>query len=545
MAELTAQDIASVSAGYWANFYRIKLQTGEFSFYPHHPYQKEPMESKSRRKCFIKATGGGFSEMEILTDLHGMKYKKYPLGVLYMLPTNDDVIEFSKSRFNPLLLANRQEIGRFIQKTDTASLKKIGSAFLYIRGARLTQKVGMDSESEESAKLRSIQVDKGVFDEYDLMDEEVPAKVRGRMGHSLVKEEVYISNPTQTDFGIDRMFQQSDQRHWFRKCTSCGEWTCAELSFPNCVKTKSNGKGYIACDKCGKELLIWSGIGTGEWVAKFPANSDYMAGYRWSQLTSVFNDPAEILNEFINPPEGNLGDVYRLRLGLAYSSKEEKLRKEDVLACCGRDIMPLNHTGPCAMGVDVGKIKHIVIGIRTGHDRYEILYVARYENFNDIHDLARRFNVKSAIIDLRPYEDEARQFQKQERFKIFLAEYFDAQMQEVVWNEGTGTVKIHKTSIFDTSHRLISSGHIRLPRQCPEIEQFTVQCCNCAKFEEKNKRTKQVVFRYRPTGDLKIGDHYRSALNYFLLAAGSTKIAKADGYPEKLQKFAVHETTKL
>lgn len=522
------QDLASLDPGYWANFYRIKLQTGEFCFYPHHAYQEKPMNSKARRKCFIKGTGGGFSEMNILTALHGMKYKKYPLGVLTMLPTNDDVIEFSKSRFNPLLLANRQEIGRFVQKTDTASLKKIGSAFLYIRGARLTQKIG-DTDSDESAKLRSIQVDRGDYDEFDLMDEEVPAKVRGRMGHSLVKEENYTSNPTQTDFGIDRMFSQSDQQHWFRRC-GCGHWTSAEESFPNCVKIRPNGTGFIGCDKCGAELPIWAGKGTAEWVAKFPANSNYMEGYQWSQLTSIFNDPAEILNEFLNPPEGNLGDVYRLRLGLAYSSKEEKLRKEDVLACCGRDIMSISHAGPCAMGVDVGIIKHVVIGVRTGNDRYELVKVARCDNFNQIHDLARMFNVKSAVIDLRPYEDEVRQFQKSHgNIRISLCEYSDAMLQETMWNENTGTVKVHKTSIFDATHRLITREQLRLPAQCSEIEQFAVQCCNCARFEEKNKRTKQSVFRYRPTGDRKIGDHYRSALNYFLLAAGSSKIGIVKG----------------
>lgn len=484
--------------------------------------------------------------MEIITDLHGLKYKRYPLGVLYMLPTNDDVIEFSKSRFNPLLLANREEIGRYVQKTDTASLKKIGDAFLYIRGARLTQKVGSDRESEESAKLRSIQVDKGVYDEYDLMDEEVPAKVRGRMGSSFVKEEVYISNPTQCDFGIDRVFQQSDQRHWFRRC-GCGYWTCAEKSFPNCVKLRPNGTGYIGCDKCGAELPIWAGEGTGEWVPAVPANSDYMEGYRWSQLTSATNDPAEILNDFLNPPEGNLGDVYRLRLGLAYSSKEEKLRKEDVLACCSRDIMSLHHPGPCAMGVDVGPIKHVVIGVRTDKDRYELVKVARCKDFNEIHDLAKRFNVKSAVVDLRPYEDEARLFQKEERYRIYLCEYVDSQMQESIWNPNTGTVKVHKTSIFDATHRLITRSQLRIPAQCSDIEQFAVQCCNCARFEEKNKRTKAIVFRYRPTGDRKVGDHYRSALNYFLLAAGSSKIAIYRGkYPfEKKQAKAVHETTKI
>lgn len=539
MTDLTPTDIASVSAGYWAAFNEIKLQVGNFSF-RNHEYEQEPMEYKGRRICYMKATQGGFTEIEVLKSLHGMIHRKYPMGVLYMFPTSDDVNEFSKSRFNPLILANRLNIGRFVKKTDTASLKKINEAFLYLRGARLSQKVGPSSDVDESTKLRSIPVDKIVFDEVDLMEEEVQEKARQRMGHSLVKEEVYISNPTIPDFGIHRIFQQSDQRYWWRECQSCGEWTCAEKSFPECVKIRSDGTGYIGCIKCGKEVFIKDG----KWIPDVPANSDFMHGYQWSQLSSVFNDPAEILANFTDPPEGNLGDVYRLRLGLPYSSKEEKLRKSDVLACCGSDIMGTGHNGPCAMGVDVGKIKHVVIGVKIDNKRYELVKVARCENFGEIHDLAKKFNVKSAVIDLRPYEETVRKFQREEKYRMSLCEYSDTLIQETIWNDKTGVVKVHRTSIFDATHRLITENQLTLPRQCPAIEQFAVQCCNCARFEEKNKRTKQTVFRYRDTGDKKIGAHYRNALNYFLLAASGWKIGRV-GSTKNRQTVAVNDYARV
>lgn len=533
LMDLTPKDIASVSPGYWAAFNEIKLQVGNFSF-KNHEYEQEPMEYKGRRVCYMKGTQGGFTEIEVLKSLHGMIHRRYPMGVLYMFPTSDDVNEFSKSRFNPLILANRSIIGRFVRKTDTASLKKINDAFLYLRGARLSQKVGPNSDVDESTKLRSIPVDKIVFDEVDLMEEEVQEKARRRMGHSLVKEEVYISNPTMPDFGIHKIFQQSDQRHLFNKC-ECGEWTCAVLSFPECVKIKGNGTGYIGCNKCGKDLIYRT---KGEWVPAIRENSDYMWGFQWSQLNSIFNDPAEILNDFLDPPEGNLGDVYRLQLGLPYSSKEEKLRKSDVLACCGRDIMPTSHSGPCAMGVDVGKVKHVVIGTRIDNERYEIVRVMRFEGDMKpvLHDLIKRYNIKSDVIDLRPYEDEVRQVQKEERIKTYLAEYSDTMLQETIWNDKTGIVKVHRTSIFDATHRLITDGKLILPRQCPDIEQFAVQCCNCARFEEKNKRTKQTVFRYRDTGDKKIGAHWRNALNYFLLAASGWKIGRVAGSYKRQEK---------
>ena len=221
---LTPADIATYDPAYWAQFYKIKLQAAVFSF-KDHLYQMEPMQSQSRRICYMKATQGGISEIEILKSLHGLIHKRYPQGVLYMFPTTDNVQESSKSRFNPLIQANKESIGQYVKThgkgTDTTSLKKIHDAFLYLRGARLSQSVGVGDGEKESVQLRGIPVDRVVFDEMDLMDEDVIAKAKGRMGHSKIKEEVFISNPTLPDYGIDKVFQLSDQRYLYRRC-GCG-----------------------------------------------------------------------------------------------------------------------------------------------------------------------------------------------------------------------------------------------------------------------------------------------------------------------------------
>ncbi len=123
------------NAGYWAAQWPVKLQSAPFSFTAHE-YQAEPMTSTVQRKCVMKGTQGGFTESEVLDSLHGMIFRHLPQGVLYLFPTTDDVGEFSKSRFNPLILANRQAIGKFVKSqgkgTDTASLKKIHDSFLYL-----------------------------------------------------------------------------------------------------------------------------------------------------------------------------------------------------------------------------------------------------------------------------------------------------------------------------------------------------------------------------------------------------------------------------
>jgi hypothetical protein len=104
-------------------------------------------------------------------------------------------------------------------------------------------------------------------------------------------------------------------------------------------------------------------------------------------------------------------------------------------------------------------------------------------------------------------------------------------------------VKAHRTGIFDTTHRLLNTGAIRLPRQCTEVEEFARQCCNVAKFEEKDKRRGTVVYRYRPTGDQQ--EHFRNALNYMILAASGHRINTVNKYKTQRSGVAINEYSRV
>lgn len=536
--DFTPAEIAQVDAGFWAYRNQVKLQNGLFSF-KNHEYQVELMGSMSRRLVCMKGAQGGFTEAIVLLCLHGMIIGRFPLGCLFLFPSGDDVSEFSKARFGPLIAANYKSIGKYVKSTDSTTLKRIGKAFLYLRGARLSQTI--DGDDKESSKLRSISVDLAAFDEADLMPTEAIEKVRNRMGHSTQKREIFLSNPTLPDYGIDQIFKQSDQRYWWRKCEACGTWTCAELSFPECVKFYPKGqevngfRGYIGCDKCGKPVLV----SAGDWRPSRTENSDYMHGYRWSQLTSIYVDPAEILEAYNDPPEGNLADVYRLRLGLPYVATEDKLQESQVYNCCGDYLPPSQHSGPAAIGVDVGKLKHVVILIRTGDKQYELVRATAVSEWADIHDLAKRYGVRSGVVDIRPYEDSARAFQASEPYPIHLCEYSETQASGPQFNANTGIVKCNRTEICDQTHRLITTlGMFRIPRMCQEVQAFAKQVCATAKVLETNKKTGVAIYRYKGVGTA--GDHFRHALNYAMLAASGGKIARVDHASRERPRHAIN-----
>ena len=541
---LTPEDLAAKSAAYWAHLRRLKLQSGEWSF-KNRSYLWEPMHEASKadrgaggvqclRQCFMKGTQLGFSEMHVIESLHGLRFKRYSRGVLYIFPTNDDVREFSKSRFSPLLISNPSEIGQFVKETDTANLKRVGDAFLYLRGATLSTQVDVDAK--ESTKLRSIPVDKIICDELDLMDFSSARKAIERMAASEVQAESYISNPTIPDFGIATLFTKSDQRHWHRHCV-CGGWTCAEEEFPNLVGVK-DGKGYIACIKCGKPVPNEPG----DWVPKERANTEYMKGYQLSQLSSCTLDPYKILRAYQDPPDGNIADIIRLKLGKPYLAAQDRITVQAILSCCCDQPQLDSHAGPAAMGVDVRPTyKNVVIGIRVGRERWRILRVARIQTWSEIMQMAVRFHVRSAVVDIQPDTDAAREFQRAAvRFKVYLCDYSQTTPVGPVYNDNTGILKVNRNEVCDATHRILTSGKmLELPANCPEVTQFARECASVAKAEVIDKRTKSSTFRYR-TLDTGVRDDYRHALNYWWLAASGHKLAIADENKTHRQTRAIN-----
>lgn len=505
--EITPKDLALVDAWYWAYYNQIRLQAEPFGL-AGHEYLLGPMQSRTHKRVTIKGAQMGFSEAEILRSLHGMVHGIYVKGVLYLFPTDDDVSEFSKGRFKPLILNNPYHIGRHIRDTDAVNIKQINDAMLFLHGARSTQKVG--GFKKESSKLKSRSVDKLVFDELDLMDEAMIPLALERFSHSDVKEEAYLSTPTIPDYGIDKLYHESDQRLWIINCESCGRDCCLEIDFPECVKFKG-GTAYRACTKCGAELRP----SDGEWVAQFPSVQDF-EGYWISQLNSLYVDPGLILNLHENPPNGDPQEVYNSKLAMAYIAAENRLTVQDVYQCCGTHIIAASDAGPCAMGVDVGKMLHVVIGKKpAGMGRRKIVWVGEVKEFEDLVELGKRFGVVQAAIDYEPETRKAREFQKHAGFPVYLCDERDKVKEGETTDEMVQVIKVARTEACDGTSYAIRRGELMLPRRCPQIEQYAKQMSNMAKILEEDERRGTKIYRYRKLGI----DHFYHATNFFELAA--------------------------
>ena len=497
--DVTIKELMAASCAFWVKKSEIQLPSGPFSFVGRE-YLVEPINEDVELTCDIKATQGGFTVKEVLKCLHGMIHGRYPQGVLYLFPTGNDVSDFSKSRFNPIITDNHVQIGRFVKSTDSVTIKKIGKSFLYLRGARLSQAVETE---KESAQLRSISVDRVVYDEYDLMSDEVRQKAYGRMGASEVKQEAYLSNPTIPDYGIDKVFQTTDQRHWMIRCERCNDYTCLEDEFPECIRLDNEGKGVRICIHCKAPIDRCKG----EWVPKYPSIKNRV-GRRWSQLNSPTVDPATILHAYRYPKDGNLGDVNRLMLGRAYIEAENRLTKQDVYACCSPEGIYPTDQGPCAMGVDVGKLLHVVIARRQENGVLRLVYAGRHTEAGDLKGLGERYHVSVGAIDLYPETRMVRDLQAVVGFPLYGIQYQDKQLRGVIEDQEVNVLKAGRTETMDAVHNLYSERKIILPRRSTEMDEYAEEMTNTAKMLNETDRGDR-IYRYRKLG----ADHYYHATN--------------------------------
>jgi hypothetical protein len=476
---------------------RVRLDGRPFSF-EGHEYLRAIYDDGSPHVVLSKAAQIGGTTWAILRSIHACLAG---LNVMYFFPTRTDVLEFSKSRVTPLLAEN-EFLARAVRDTDTAGLKRIGDAHLYLRGMQST--VGM----------KSVPADMVVFDELDEATPEAKAMARERLAHSDYKRIVELSNPSLPDYGIDEAYQVSDQRHWTIKCPACGFWTALDHEFPQklgqevrIILPRPDGSFYRACVKCGAEL----DLAAGEWVPEFPDRPIH--GYRISQLFSDKVDPGEILREYRTTKFPDR--FYNLKIGIPWADLERRLDPATVLALCGTEPMPERSQG-CSMGVDTGKDLHVVI-LQPDHEdpeRSHVVHLGTYREFGELDALLDRYGVMRCVIDGLPETHATREFARRNTGRVFMNFFNENQRGAVKWDDEALTVQVNRTEALDASRAIVRAGKIGLPRQEPIVETFAKHMAADAKILDEDAETGAKKYRYIRTG----ADHFSLAFTYAQMA---------------------------
>ncbi|RME71552.1 MAG: hypothetical protein D6784_14990 [Chloroflexi bacterium] len=512
----------------WTIIYRRNLGPGKRLDFARHPYLVDLYRETARRVVVYKASQVGASEYLVSYALHACDRRQ--ATVLYVFPTDAHVSDFSSARFGPaieasdyldaIIVEGRQKAADTARPrgADRVTLKRVRDRFIYFRGGR----VGKDGQA---AQLKSIDADVLILDELDEMDPRAPVIARKRLGASRLAEERLVSTPTYPGRGIHAEWLESDQRERFIPCQACGERQVLTI---NHIVTEWDNLGrpvawhggpetaWAACQKCGRRLNPLAG---GQWVATRPGRE--VVGYHLTRLCSPAADLLEIVQNLHTTDETKRREVYNQDLGEPYVPRGGRLT-EEILDDCRRDYahLPLPGEAP-VMGVDVGKVLHVVIrGPRhpeTGETPQR--FAGEVDSFEELGRLMRRYNVRRAVMDALPETTKAREFQAAwPPGTVWLAYYVGQRtgtrrVEPAQWDGANGVVNLDRTRTLDRTMSRFYDRLNTLPAYARDLKDYYAHLTALVRVLEDGPDG-QAVARYVETGP----DHLAHAENYCTVA---------------------------
>ena len=260
-----------------------------------------------------KSAQVGFSVAAILKSGHECEFKKQ--NVIYVLPTNNVIGDFVKPKVNPLITSNPAFAK--VVKDDSVGLKRIGDRSLFFKGGF------------SDREAISITGDILVIDEYDRMPSmSVVNTFDSRLQASKHPKRWRFSNPSQVGFGVDALYQDSNQLHWFVKCTHCSHEWYMEWAKEDKAHYIDQEQGLYVCGKCGKEIID-EARRMGRWIAKYPSRKRH--GYWFSQMMAPWVSAKRIIEQY---EESNIEFFHNFVLGKAYTPTDMIVDRAAILRAC-------------------------------------------------------------------------------------------------------------------------------------------------------------------------------------------------------------------
>jgi len=406
----------------WLKDNHIKNEKGLELEFSNHRFLKDIFRDWTPIQVCRKASQVGFSTMEIIKSLWASRYKKY--NIIYTLPTFGDVGQFVPSKVNALI-SNNGVLQEWTKDKDTVLQKKVGDGFIYYRGTFASDKNKMDS-----AVGIMFSSDLNIYDEADRSDQEIMMQYESRLEASEYRGKWYFSNPTSPNTLSQKLYEQSDQKHWFVKCSHCNKWQFLDY-WKNVID------GQFICQYC-KGVITDDDRRNGQWVKKYTGRE--ISGYWIPQLICPWISAKQIQEAEQTKSKQYF---YNFVLGLPYIGSDVVVNQDIILKCI--DLTKPNFQQHNVMGVDTGLEKHYCILNNEG-----IFKIGQTKNWEEIEEMIKIYDIEICVIDAMPDITAPRKLRDKYPGKIWL-NYFKKEIKKadfISWDYKTHTVYSDRTKII-------------------------------------------------------------------------------------------------
>ena len=471
--------------------------------------------------------------------------------VAYVLPTYSIRDRFVQKRVDPLL----QQVAAYRdrcpggEQSMTAGRKKKAAGNLKIKifGEGSMLFLGSNTPGD----FLEFSADMLIIDEFDQCDPANLAKARDRLRASPYPQEVRLGNPSLPRTGISRLYDESDSRKWFHKCTRCGHRQPLDW-FGNVVERRDDGEWALrdtkranhlqamrvtrpapgqdvrpVCRKCGDTFdRIAAG---GLWVPMYPDRQ--VRGYTMSRLDVLSDSLWSLFSEWQKAQGDNdrLSAFYTSVLGIPFEFSGARVTHTmlaDSAVGAELDYLGGQDYGQqlVTCGVDVGSVLNVNVSVveppKEGSDEpvRRALWVGAVRTFDEVADVLRRYHVDLCCIDAGP----------ETRMAQGLRDQFTAEGGTVVWlcrfyptarvgvqkygmrlDYQTQVVNVDRTQVFDATFDDVRNGSRIFPSDVFTVLAWSDQMRTPVRVLDENRG--RIVWT-------KGVDHYRLADIYDRIA---------------------------
>lgn len=480
--------------------------------FDNHKFLEQPMNDWERLQVAMKASQIGWSTAAILKSFWAAKFLGW--NIIYTLPSTNKLWDFQSSKTDELIQQN-SIFSDWVSKNASLQ-KKVGNRFITYRG------------TYTEGDAISLTADVLMQDEYDRSKMEILDLYKSRLKVSDYKGIWRFSNPTAPKIGVHKFWLRSDMKHWFIKCRHCN--TKQFLGWFDSTEDSDYAadidldKRIFVCRKCGK-LLPEDSRSDGEWIPKKKNKS--ISGYWVSQLIAPWIPYAEIFDAFENEESTTF---YNFTLGLPTKGARFQVTRDLILDKCDPSIKYAERGN--ALGVDVGKTLHYVLGNKQG-----IYKVGTTEDWDEIDYLIDKYKA-TTVIDSEPDITMPKKIQEKYKGRVYLANYHRSRTAKdwAKWGEKKdwGIVSAHRSrAIGYMVDNLREKVAFMAPRDMfydrlyyDKGEDYVSHLESFYQIKEIDKATGEYYYKW----DSGIKDHYGHATIYYLLAlmrgGGAVSVSK-------------------
>lgn len=331
---------------------------------------------------------------------------KWGFNIIYTMPTDSDVEGFVKTKTNPLIRHNAHVMRHM--DGDSIYLKQIGDRNLRFAGT-ISKTTAISSTS-----------DLNIHDEASRSDQPTLEQYKSRLDASPFQGRWWFSNPTTEKDIVDQKWQESDQKEWHVTCDNGHQ---EFMSWPESVNLE---RRVFQCKNCRVEVTREQRR-RGKWIALYPGRT--ISGYHISHLIA----PWKTANDIIVDSEGDQEYFYNFVLGEPYNPGDLRVTRSTILDnWTPKDLQ----TGKWYLGVDVGNIKHYVLGSEKG-----VVRVGRFSKWEELDDLMKLYKPQ-LVIDAMPDNTMSKYYVEtyQGALMSFFKDNTDNPQTIVWWGKNSGDI---------------------------------------------------------------------------------------------------------